>query len=147
MFVGPTGKPPTLLSSHHPLTTPTGGQQPCGAHGVYFPPPFSTLTNRFNSITTHDQFTYSIHPPLHIPSTPLSPCDHRHPACVITPNELPLISQTIHTLPNPTLFANSAYPILIGGQQPAISQTAPVRGTPPPSISLCTPCPHTHYRT
>ena len=100
-------------------------------------PPFSTLTNLFNSITTHDQFVYGIHPPLHIPSTPLSPCHHRRPVCVVAPNELPLISQTIHTLPNPTLFTNSAQPISIGGQWPAILhivQTAPIVGVPPPSI-------------
>ena len=35
-FVGPTGKRPLLFLSHHPLTTPKGGQQPCGAHSECF---------------------------------------------------------------------------------------------------------------
>ena len=65
MFVGTTGKCPALFLSHCPLTTPTGSQQPCGAH-VCFPPSFSALTNQSSSITTHDQFAYG-------PSTPLSP--------------------------------------------------------------------------
>ena len=96
MFVGPTGKRPMLFLSHRPLTTPTGGQQPCGAHGECFPHLFwhwLTDSAALWPITSSDMA--SIHPSTSLPH----PCHHQCPAChhaQQTPQSpSKLISQTV----------------------------------------------------